>query len=310
MTTPAPTAGHALFSTTGAPAGPGGPAPAPPLRARVGSHELAYALHGQASDKLPVLLVMGFSLPGRGWRFVWPGLSEDRLVVSFDNRGAGDSDKPPGPYAMADFSADTLALADHLGFDRFHLVGVSMGGMIAQHIALTARHRLASLSLIATHPGGFLARLPRLQGIGTFLSANLTKVPERRYRAIASMLFPRAFIESVGEERLMEVLRHDFEPPIPRHARRAQLAAIFAHDTRARLRELADLPTLIVEPGRDVLIHPKNSRRLHALIPNSRLVRMPDAGHGLIRQAGDEVARLLREHTDRAEAVTTRTARA
>ncbi len=273
--------------------------PAPSHRTSVGAHELAYELHGVSPTdphKLPVILVMGFSLPGRGWRFVWPTLSADRLVLSFDNRGAGDSDKPPGPYSMADFAADTLALADRLGFSRFHLVGVSMGGMIAQHLAITARDRLASLTLIATQPGGMLARIPRLKGIKTFVTANLTKDTTKRYVSISEMLFPKAFIEKVGQHALLDVLRVDFEPPIPKHARRAQLAAVFGHDARKRLGTLADLPTLIIKPELDVLIHPKHSEELHRLIPGSRIERITDAGHGLIRQMGPEVAAMIRTH--------------
>jgi len=281
------------------------PSPAPSGRISVGDHELAYELHGvspTAPHKLPVILVMGFSLPGRGWRFVWPTLSADRLVLSFDNRGAGDSDKPAGPYSMADFAADTLALADRLGFAQFHLVGVSMGGMIAQQLAITAKDRLASLTLIATQPGGVLARIPRFKGLKTFVTANLTKDSTKRYISISEMLFPRAFIEKVGQHALLDVLRVDFEPPIPKHARKSQLAAVFGHDARKRLGSLAGLPTLIIKPELDVLIHPKHSEELHRLIPGSRIARIADAGHGLIRQMGPEVAALIRTHIESAEA--------
>lgn len=280
------------------------PSPAPSGRISVGSHALAYELHGEASSdptRLPVILVMGFSLPGRGWRFVWPALSADRLVLSFDNRGAGDSDKPRGPYAMSDFVADTLALADRLGFARFHLVGVSMGGMIAQHLALAAKDRVASLTLIATQPGGVLARIPRLQGIKTFVTANLTKDPTQRYLSISKMLFPKAYIDTVGQQALLDVLKVDFEPHIPEHARRAQLAAVFGHDARRRLGALAGLPTLILKPELDVLIHPKHSEALHRLIPGSRIKRIATAGHGLIRQMGPEVASMIGAHIAAAE---------
>lgn len=281
------------------------PSESPPIRAgkhRVGDVELAWELAGPASDKLPIVLIMGFSLPGRGWRFVRPGLTRDRLVLTFDNRGAGESDKPQGPYSMETLARDVLGLADSHGFGRFHAVGVSMGGMIAQHLALLAKERLASLTLIATHAGGFFARLPRPLGLTSFVTANLSRTPARRYRHIARMLFPAPFREAMGEEKLTALLRHDFEPPIPKHARRAQLSAVFGHDTRARLGALAGLPTLIMKPERDVLIHPRGSETLAEKIPGARLVAMPEAGHGLIRQNGDEVARLIREHADRAEA--------
>lgn len=277
-------------------------------RARLGDIELAWELAGPTPDdigaanaRLPVILVMGFALPGRGWRFVRPDLAKDRRVLTFDNRGAGESDKPSGRYSMAGLANDVLALADHHGFGRFHLVGVSMGGMIAQHVALRARDRLASLTLIATHAGGFAARLPKPLGIKGFLGANLARTPERRYQAISHLLFPRAFREQVGQEALVSILRTDFEPSAPSHGRRAQLAAIFGHDTRDRLHTLAGLPTLILKPERDLLVRPSGSDTLHRLIPGSRLVAIPDAGHGLIRQSGAEVAHLIAAHADRAE---------
>lgn len=281
--------------------------PVTPGRARLGPVELAYELAGptpEAAGRLPIVLVMGFSLPGRGWRFVRPGLAADRTVLSFDNRGAGESDKPVGPYSMNDLAGDVLALTEHLRFARFHLVGVSMGGMIVQHVALAARPRLASLTLIATHPGGLAARLPKASGIASFVGANLTKSPTRRYEALGKMLFPAPFRAQVGQDTLESVMRIDFEPPAPKHARRAQLAAVMGHDTRSRLRELDGLPTLIMRPDLDVLVRPSGSDTLHRLIPGSQLVTFPDAGHGLIRQKGDEVARLIREHCDVAEATT------
>ena len=288
------------------------PFPTPPElattrgRAQLGELNLAYELAGSDTGKLPMVLVMGFSLPGRGWRFVRPGLGADRQVLTFDNRGAGDSDKPAGPYTMGDLSGDVLALTEHMGWSRFHLVGVSMGGMIVQHVALAAKDRLASLTLIATHPGGLVARLPKASGVASFLGANLAKSPTRRYEALGKLLFPAPFREQVGQGTLESVMRIDFEPRAPRHARKAQLSAVMGHDTRSRLRELEGLPTLIMRPDLDVLVRPSGSDTLHRLIPGSRLMTFPDAGHGLIRQKGDAVAAAIREHCDAAEALARR----
>lgn len=256
---------------------------------------LAYDLHGDDTTRTPALLVMGFGLPGRVWRFVVPELAPERRVVTFDNRGVGQSDAPPGPYRMSQMADDAVRLLDHLGIERVHLVGVSMGGMVSQELALTHRDRVATVSLIATHPGGMHNRLPRVSGLWHFLGANLARTPERRLRAVARLLFPRAYREAAGD-RLIEILAEDFAEPPTKLARRAQLAAVFHHDTRARLARLSDLPTLIVKPERDVLIHPRASELLHRLIPSSRIMRLDDAGHGLIRQKAPELGEALRAH--------------
>lgn len=260
---------------------------------------MAYDIHG-AGDALPVLMVMGFGLPGRVWRYLVPELAPERRVITFDNRGAGKTDATSGGYRMRQLAADAMHLLDHLGIERVHLVGVSMGGMVSQEIALEHRARIASLSLLATHPGGMVNRLPRAAGAFHFLSANLARTRPERLRAVARLLFPRAFREQVGEPWLMDVLAEDFAEPPSLTGRRGQLAAIFHHDTRARLQRLAGLPTLVIKPEEDLLVNPRNSEVLHQSIPGSTIVRYPDAGHGLIRQKGPELGQALRAHFARA----------
>jgi pimeloyl-ACP methyl ester carboxylesterase len=118
---------------------------------------------------------------------------------------------------------------------------------------------------------------------------------------LSRLLFPKPFREEIGDAMLQKMLAADFEPPAPKHGRRAQLSAVLGHDTRQHLPALAGLPTLILKPERDLLIRPKCSDTLVRLIPGARLVCFPDAGHGLIRQNGDQVARLIAEHADNAE---------
>ena len=119
------------------------------LCCRVDGREIHFGLRGTGT---PVLLVMGFMARGRAWRSQIEALSRHHQVLWFDHRGVGDS---PGPAAcsMKEFAEDGLALMDHLKWDRAHVIGISMGGMISQEIAVTAPHRVISLSLIVTHYG-------------------------------------------------------------------------------------------------------------------------------------------------------------
>lgn len=270
--------------------------------ARLDDLNVAYDVHGTATSRVPVLMIMGFGLPGRVWRYIVPELSGERRVITFDNRGAGRSDAPPGPYRMAQLATDALRLIDHLGVAKVHLVGVSMGGMVSQELALAQRDRIVSLSLLATHPGGAVNRMPRAEGLWHFLSANLARTKPDRLQAVSRLLFPRAFREQVGDAWLMRVLGEDFEPPPSKVGRRGQLAAVLNHDTRDRLGQLAGLPTLIIKPERDLLIQPRCSEALHRAISGSTIVRFADAGHGLIRQKGPEIGAALRTHFASAEA--------
>jgi len=255
---------------------------------------LAYGRAGETGP--PVLLIMGFTMPGAAWRFQIEDLARDHRVVWFDNRGSGQTEAPVRPWSMGRFAADTGLLMDHLGWETAHVVGVSMGGMIAQEFGVENTQRLRSLSLLATHPGGRTIKLPPRRGLRHFLTTQLAPGRRRRGQALARLLFPQEWLESVDREWLRSILVADFGAPPPVGHRLAQLAAVSRHDTRRRLRRLAGTRTLILKPCQDLLVNPKHNDTIHRLIPNSRLIEIPDAGHGLIRQAADQVNTLLRAH--------------
>lgn len=254
-----------------------------------------------AGSGTPVLLIMGLIVPGRGWRNQVAGLRDHHQVIWFDNRGVGGSEAPRGPYTMEQLAGDALALLDHLGLPDAHVVGLSMGGMIAQHLALAAPQRVRSLTLVATHAGGWRARLPHWRDIVEFLRAQ-TGDRQARGRAVARLLFPKAWLDTCDREALRVVLEEDFGTPVPRRVLLAQYAAIHAHSTEGDLHRLASLPVLILKPCLDVLIRPQEAERLHRAIPGSRLLEFPDAGHGMIRQCIPQVNRALLEHLAQADA--------
>ncbi|TNF37678.1 MAG: alpha/beta fold hydrolase [Deltaproteobacteria bacterium] len=254
-----------------------------------------------AGSGTPVLLIMGLSVPGTAWRFQSAALSQRHRVAWFDNRGVGQSDAPPPPYTMAGLAADACGLMDHLGWQDAHVVGISMGGMVAQHLALDHRARVRTLTLIATSAGGALARIPKAAGAWHFLRAMLG--PRRgRIDATARLLFPPAFRKREEMTRIYEILREDFGTRPPEAGRKGQLRAVFAHDTRRRLGELAGLPTLVIKPEADVLVRPTENERLHASIPGSTILRLPGAGHGLLRQVPDAINAALLSHFAAADA--------
>lgn len=247
-----------------------------------------------AGDGVPVLLIMGLAVPGHAWRGQVPLLSPHHKLIWFDNRGVGQSEVPPGPYSMAQMAGDAIALLDHLGIEKAHVVGLSMGGMIAQHVALAVPHRLFSLTLIATHAGGVLGRLPSVPGIRAFVGTQIGNANSRR-NSLKKMLFPPTFLANCDVAALDHTLELDFGTPVPRRALVAQIAAIQGHSTADSLPNLR-LPTLVLRPDLDILVRPVQSDRLAALIPNAKLVGFADAGHGLIRQRPPQVAEQLLKH--------------
>lgn len=270
----------------------------PRRRLRRGEATLAYETRGEAGS--PVLLVMGFGMPGRAWLHQIPVLCRRHRVAWFDHRGTGQTRAPAGRYTMGLLAGDALAIADDLGWGRFHLVGVSMGGMVAQHLALGHRDRLRSLCLIATHAGGRLPRTPTALGARRFIAVNTAR-PDQRIDALKRLLFPEAFLATANPAWLDGVLEGDFGQPVALPHRLAQLAAIRGHNTAGRLHQLCGLPTLVVKPGADILVRPEESDRLQRAIPGARLETFPEAGHGIIRQCYKPLNRLLLQHFAQAD---------
>ena len=190
---------------------------------------------------------------------------------------------------------DTLAVMDALGWDTCHLVGVSMGGMIAQELALQFPHRLLSLSLIVTHAGGFsLGKVPTLEGLRAFRKVGNPNLDER-IEALKTLLYPKSFLETVDHEALANRMKQRIGVPPAKETAKGQIHAIVRHSTARRLKRL-QLPTLIIKAGKDILVRPEASDRLRRLIPNSRLIEIADAGHGVTFQGAELVNKALASH--------------
>ncbi len=261
---------------------------------QLGAFKLHYDTVGRAGA--PVLLIMGLTVPGRSWRGILPALQAEHRVAYFDHRGVGGSDAPRGPYSMAQMAGDVVGLMDHLGWAQAHVVGLSMGGMVAQHVALNARARVRSLALLATHAGGWQARLPQPRGIFHFIQTQLLRDRQAKLAALSSLLFPKAFLQTCDRNALRVGLEDDFGEPVPKSVLLSQYAAIQGHYTADKLGRLKDLPTLIVRPGQDLLVRPEESDRLARLIPNAQLVRFDACGHAVTRQDPQGVAKALLAH--------------
>ena len=237
--------------------------------------ELFYQDFGEPGAP-PLVLLMGWGGDHTAWAFQLSAFSAEYRVIALDNRGAGQSDAPDSPYTIAMLADDALGLLDRLEIDRAHICGVSMGGMIAQEIALKQPARVLTLGLHCTLAfpdayGAFLVTdLLRVKARGDREEFVRTTVPWllSRKTLAAHSDFVQLFIE--------RALEYPFPTGITGLTRQAE--AIGGHDTRHRLASIR-VPTLITVGADDILVPPSFSREIHAAIPGSELVVIPDAGH-------------------------------
>ncbi len=248
-----------------------------------------------AGDAL--LLIMGLGVTLEGWSRIGPPLAERYRTILFDNRGVGRSDVPPGPYPIAEMAADAAAVLDAAGVDAAHVFGISMGGMIAQEVALNHPARVKSLMLGCTGCGGPDA-IPARPEVIAALGAHATLSREEAMWVMAPYIYdastPRARIEEDFARRL--------SAPVTAEGYFAQLRGIrLWSGTRPRLSRIA-APTLVVHGETDQLIPPENGRLLAETIPHARLVRLPHASHVFttdqFNASLDAVLSFLKEHAD------------
>jgi 3-oxoadipate enol-lactonase len=222
-------------------------------------------------DGAPVLLVHGLGYTREGWGPLREQLACRYRVLSFDNRGIGESEIPPGPYTVAELARDAVDVLDAAGAERAHVIGASLGGMVAQLLAAEHPERVARLVLVGTTPGG----------------AGAYPLPQRTLAlmAEAASLPPdvalRRFVENAlapGSPLVDEVLayRQQHQPDPVGWA--AQAAAGAAWDADGRL-GLITARTLVVAGTADAVVDPRNAQLLADAIPGAGLELLDGAGH-------------------------------
>jgi pimeloyl-ACP methyl ester carboxylesterase len=248
--------------------------------------------HGKGE---PVLMIMGLSFPLEMWHRVLPAISARYRAIVFDNRGVGRSDVPRGPYRIAAMARDAAAVMDAAGIGSAHVMGASMGGMIAQELALRNPERVRSLLLGCTSCGGFRARPPNLRRVPIFRNwRGLTN--EQRARAVVPMLYgPRTPREVIEEDLEVRLIRY----PTMRGVLYQAMAIPFWSSYR-RLHRL-HMPVLVMHGDKDRVLPPLNGTRLAARIPGAKLVMIPDAGHMLTSDAPYETMGAILSFLERAE---------
>jgi 3-oxoadipate enol-lactonase len=245
--------------------------------------QLAYERDGPR-DAATVVLVEGLGYGRWMWNWQRDALADDYDVVLPDNRGTGASDDPAGPYTVAEMAADLDAVLEDAGVDEAHVVGASMGGMIAQQYALDF-DRAVSLTLLCTSPGGDASEPtpPETQKRMFEVPEGLDEREEIRYKmqpAMTDRLADSELVEDIVDWRL--------ESDAPAHAREAQGAAVAAFDVSDRLQEI-DCPVLVLHGTADQVLPVGNARLLHERLPDSRLELVEGGPHLFFVEDSDVV---------------------
>lgn len=244
-----------------------------------------YEVQGGAGD--PVLLLMGLGTDAHGWEFQVPAFAARHRVILVDNRGVGRSGKPAPPYSIAEMAEDARAVLDAVGAPRAHVVGLSMGGMIAQELALAHPARVGALVLAATYarPGDGVRRAaegaPVRSPFGALAGGfDLSTIDVRQvFGYLMPLVLSPAFLVD-KREWLRDFFARSMGYGVSMDGIIGQVTAALAHDATARLPSLR-APTLVLTGAGDRLVPPRHSEELARLIPGAELVTIEEAPHGL-----------------------------
>jgi pimeloyl-ACP methyl ester carboxylesterase len=244
--------------------------------------KLAWQAQGEGAA---LLLVHGLGYTRQGWGPQRDLLARRFRVLSFDNRGIGESEIPPGPYTVGELAGDVLQVLDQAGAGRAHLLGASLGGMVAQLVAAEHPDRVDRLVLVGTTPGGRDAfPLPQ---------RTLALIAEAA--ALPQEIAMRRFVENAlapGSTLVDEVFAYRRSHPPDPAGWAAQAAAGAAWDADGRLARIA-APTLVVAGTADAVVDPRNAQLLVDAIPGARLELIEGAGHLPFWERAEEFAALV-----------------
>jgi pimeloyl-ACP methyl ester carboxylesterase len=257
--------------------------------ASVNGLELYYELHGDSGP--PLVCVMGVGSDVTGWRLQVPAWHKHFRVLVFDNRDVGRSSYCPHGYSVADMASDAVALASLAGFEAFHLVGISLGGAVAQELALGWPARVLTLTLVVTWGGSgqFGIDRARLQ----VLSHAAMSAEDLLEQMLVMTLSERHF-ERPDHMEMIRRQANDYPYPQRREGFVRQLLLAARHEARDRLPGLT-MPVQVIGAEQDLLVPVWKSRELASLIPGARFSVIEESAHAVNVEKPAELNRLVQD---------------
>jgi pimeloyl-ACP methyl ester carboxylesterase len=264
--------------------------------ARVNGVRLAYRMQGEGP---PLVLIMGYRLNSEAWPASFmEALARQFTVITLDNRGTGQSDKPVTGYAIANMARDVFELLGELGITSAYLFGYSMGGAIAQEFVRLFPERVKGLILCATMCGGPQATYARQSAVRVMRNLEgLT--PEGAARGIWKVTYAPDYLAN-NRELVENQMRREIAYPTPLHAADLQFQAFAEFDGSKALADIG-CPTLLLTGEIDELISPQNSRMMVKLISGAELIVIPGCGHRVMWEAADECTSIVSQFLCRRE---------
>jgi pimeloyl-ACP methyl ester carboxylesterase len=260
-------------------------------KAKVGDVELYYETHGTQGPYLMLICGLGGHILGWDIELIEALERETRLIL-FDNRGAGRSEKPDIEYSIAMHADDAAGLLDVIGIESAAILGVSMGGMIAQEFALRHPGKTDSLILCCTSPGSHRMVAPSQEVLETLADVDgLT--PEEINRKNRPLSFTQEFMDE-NRDWLEEKMQREIAHSAPAFSFKRQMGAAMQHNAYSRLPDIKS-PTMVMTGDVDILIPPENSYLLASQIPDSILKRYDGVGHAFMTEERDAVVKDILE---------------
>ena len=254
---------------------------------------IAYEVHdGAGVDRPWVSLVHGLGYGRWGWEPVVGPLAERFRVVLHDNRGIGASDVPAGPYSASQMASDVVAVLDDAGIERSHVVATSLGGMIAQELAIEHPERVDRLVLVSTTPGGEGSYPMPEQTVRLIAEMPWLPLEEALRRGVENGLSPGALAEQPSLVERINALR--LAHPFDLAGWQSQAIGGATYNGENRWKSIA-APTLVVHGTADTVVDYRNSKLLASGIPDARLVLFEGAGHLLFWEQPERFVRVVSE---------------
>ena len=258
-------------------------------KTKVNDIEIAYSIDGSGA---PVVLIGGFTMVKESWELQVAELARRFRVITFDNRGVGETTVPSEPFTIEDMAADTVRLMDTLRIDSAHIFGVSMGGLIAQVLLLDYPDHIKKVALGCTTHGGRHAVQPQEEVMAVLAQAADPNISaEELVRNKVPLILSERFIRE-EPEKVEEFVRLALQySPTPEGAA-GQMGALSVFNVKRRLGEIRS-PVLVITGSEDRMMPPDNSRLLAEGIPGAELYIVEGVGHSFFFEKPDEVNRVL-----------------